>query len=268
MSTDDDIVESLANELGQVKKPAPKPRREPAISKERAIEITKNVKSRGAPATNPPQELDSSIYPWQMQPWETPDAYNAFQVYLSLGPERTTTATGKAIGIAQLVNPPNDRKIRINGKHKAADFENSETRPFAIANWCAKNSWVRRAAAWDSHLAELRFRAYEDEVEAMARRQAANFVRLQEIARKGLDELDKNGVFPTKWSDITNMLDTGAKAERSAMGIREAPLPENPSNFDFSNLTSAELEQFIQLHSKLSQHQLPDNVIVDGNAPS
>lgn len=214
-----------------------------------ATERIKPTKSLAKPtkalAKKPPSALrvlDPTIKPWFKQSFETAEQFNTFQVYLAMGPERSL------LKLTQLLGEQRSPTKALKEPRKNVSGY--------LSDWSSQCLWVIRCQAYDVHLSEIRFKSFECEVENMARRQARQFCRLQEMAAKGLDAYEKAGGYPTKWTDITMMLDAGAKAERAAMGIVDIPVPTQTSNFNFSNLTSSELEQFIALHSKLSQHQI------------
>lgn len=204
--------------------------------------LAKPTKAMAKKPSSALRVLDPTIKPWFKQSFETAEQFNTFQVYLAMGPDRSLAK------LSQLLAEQKSSNGAVRPQRKYV--------PGHLTEWSSQCLWVIRCQAYDVHLSEIRFKSFECEVENMARRQARQFCRLQEMAAKGLDAYEKAGGYPTKWTDITMMLDVGAKAERAAMGIVDIPVPTQTSNFNFSNLTSAELEQFIALHSKLSQHQI------------
>ena len=194
----------------------------------------------------PVGHLDPTIYPWQRQSWETFVAFNAFCLYLSMGANRSI------MGVARTMDNSNSSK-----KSSVTNPKN----PGHYGVWCSKYQWVARAEAWDSHLIEIRYKSFENKVMEMAERQAEQFVELQKVARDAMTQLRDNNVLPSDWMDILKISDVSAKAERLARGVAE---PEPPSNntgkFDFSKLTSEELDQYIKLHTKISGNS--NNMII------
>lgn len=67
--------------------------------------------------------------PWEQRDDETTKAYQAFSVYMRLGPDRSQAALWE--------------KLRKPGQ--------SDKRPGHLARWSAEHEWVDRAKAWDRH---------------------------------------------------------------------------------------------------------------------
>lgn len=79
--------------------------------------------------------MSTAPNPWDRQPKETTQAYEAFDLYRHMGPERSV------IKVAQKC-----------GKYRSQ-----------IGRWSSKWSWVDRAAAWDQHLDKQAQKALERE---------------------------------------------------------------------------------------------------------
>ena len=99
----------------------------------------------------------SEIKPWSRQVGETSKAYEAFEVYRDLGPDRSTRRVSEQLGKSDAL----------------------------IHRWSSKHGWPDRARAWDSMPSETVANAYQE----MAARIAAQHDRL---ATKLADRLERN----------------------------------------------------------------------------
>lgn len=73
--------------------------------------------------------------PWDRQIKESTQAYDAFDLYRNMGPERSCAKVGQKLGKSTTI----------------------------MERWSAKWSWVARAAAWDQHLDKQAQKALERE---------------------------------------------------------------------------------------------------------
>lgn len=85
-------------------------------------------------------------------PREGSKAFAAFKVYLDLGPNRSTAATGKKLGISKTM----------------------------VCRWSTKFGWTDRVAARDAHIAELERQA----IERLACEKAVEWWQLHEPTRR------------------------------------------------------------------------------------
>lgn len=69
--------------------------------------------------------------PWKKTPAESSKAYQAFNEYCNLGPDRSLAVVGQRLG-------------------KSTDL---------MERWSARHGWVERAAAWDEYMAAVERRA-------------------------------------------------------------------------------------------------------------
>lgn len=132
----------------------------------------------------------SEQHPWTSQPGEPSRAYEAFRVYMLLGPKRTLK-----IAAAQL------------GKTESL-----------LTNWSAEYKWVDRAVAYDGYLVNA-------EVDGFAQQVASVRSRHMVITDKLLDRLEKNldllkpGQDPSvRW---TQALVAATKAQKDCLAMRE-----------------------------------------------
>jgi hypothetical protein len=113
------------------------------------------------PATAKPAE------PWDRQPSESPESWAAFVCYLEQGSGRSVRRVAQECG----------------------------KDPSLIARWSSANSWVRRVAAHQRHLDELRRRERDDALVEMSRRQgvqlAAAAQALTQPVRAFLERIEK-----------------------------------------------------------------------------
>lgn len=84
------------------------------------------------------------VEPWEQQPDESPEAFEAFRVYRDLGEARSHLKVCDEIGKARSL----------------------------ISRWSADHDWVARAAAWDFRTDKERQRANLDGIAEMSRRHA------------------------------------------------------------------------------------------------
>jgi hypothetical protein len=140
--------------------------------------------------------------PFEQQPRESDKAFAAFNLYLSLGPERSTRTVGKQLGKSEGL----------------------------IERWAAKFDWRSRVAAHGAHLALVEREA----IEAAARSKAAEWEKREQqlretewtmheraiaAAKRGLDEYMKREKVYANLADIARMLEIASKLGRLATGL-------------------------------------------------
>lgn len=126
--------------------------------------------------------------PWNMRPGETAKAYQAFEVYRDMGPDRSLERVGRAL---------------------------AKTRQ-SLDGWSTRFDWQARVRAFDeAAAAKAADRALEDAAAVRARQAAhAKAIQLramQKIAAVGPDEMSV--------AEATRAWQVGAEAERKALGI-------------------------------------------------
>lgn len=139
------------------------------------------------------------LKPYHKQPKETGKAFEAFKVYLTLGPTRLLKQVA----------------AQVKKNHKL------------IEQWSARWAWVERAAAWDAeHDAAL----FEDMAKAA---KAANLKHLklaEQLVALGIDRLPKPGIDPKTGkpykgavspSEARLLISTAVDMERKALGIAD-----------------------------------------------
>lgn len=123
-----------------------------------------------------------------MRPGETAKAYQAFEVYRDMGPDRSLAKASQRLG------------------------KNTTT----ITQWATANGWVERVRAFDeAAAAKASERALESAVTVRAR-QAANAKAIQERAMLKLEMISADDMSTT---EAIRAWQVGAENERKALGI-------------------------------------------------
>lgn len=125
--------------------------------------------------------------PWERQQGETPRAYEAFTVYRDLGADRSINKTA--------------RKLSKNRT--------------TIAEWSARNDWVKRVAAWDVEQDRIARQTQLEEIKKMRRRHADLATAMLVKAARALQRIPEDEIGP---GTISKLVETGAKLERISRG--------------------------------------------------
>lgn len=123
--------------------------------------------------------------PWERQPGESAQAYEAFHAYLKMGSDRSLRKVAQQLGKSNAL----------------------------ISRWSSTWSWQNRVK---DYIAEQNRKELEEQQEAikkMRKRQAQTAVVLQKKAYSALDKLDITKLEPR---DILRFITEGAKLEREA----------------------------------------------------
>jgi len=110
--------------------------------------------------------------PWEKLSNETTKAYAAFCIYRDLGSERSI-----------------DKVLAVTGKRNRS----------SLIKWSSKYNWVERVQAYDQYLEELKRKEQEQAIIEMSRRHAELAVRMQELIKVRLEEIDVNALSPEIW---------------------------------------------------------------------
>lgn len=127
------------------------------------------------------------IEPWERQPKESAQSFEAFAMYRDMG-----------------VN----RSIR-----KAA--QNLNKAVTTLAEWSSKHDWVKRVAAWDAEQDRIARNEMLAEMTATRKKQRRQAQRMQE---KGMELLEGISLGDAKLSEIVSLLKAGMEQERIAIG--------------------------------------------------
>lgn len=125
--------------------------------------------------------------PWERQKGETSRAYEAFTVYRDMGPDRSINKTAQKLS------------------------KNRTT----IAEWSARNDWVKRAADWDAEQDRVARQAQTDEIKKMRKRHADLATAMLVKAAKALQRIPEDDI---KAGDVSRMVDIASKLERISRG--------------------------------------------------
>lgn len=123
-----------------------------------------------------------SVKSWERQPKESAQAYEAFDLYLKMGTERSC------------------RKV-------AQELSKSDT---IIRRWSSAWSWQKRVRDHDTELARIEFAEAQKAVKKMRERQIQTAMLLQKKAVKALDKLKAETLTP---QEILRFISEGAKLE-------------------------------------------------------
>lgn len=149
------------------------------------------------------------IRPWDRQLGETSKAYAAFLTYRDQGSDRSVQKTCNELG------------------------KNRTT----VQQWCTRNDWVSRVAAWDSMPSRKTEEAYAEMAADIAAQHRALSDKLMERLSRNLDLLPE-GADPTiKWSTAQ------AAAHRSHSFATDLSKPESGVKQEISNQIAALLEK-------------------------
>lgn len=107
---------------------------------------------------------ESTERAWERLPKETTKAYELFNAYLELGPERSL------------------EKLRVATGKKPSYLRQ-------LQRWCSEWAWPERAAHYDDHLQEMKRERHEDVILRMSERHAAELSELQEVLMEPVREL-------------------------------------------------------------------------------
>ena len=125
--------------------------------------------------------------PWERQQGETSRAYEAFCAYRDMGADRSINKTA--------------RKLSKNRT--------------TIAEWSARNDWVKRVAAWDAEQDRLARQAQFEDIRKMRKRHADLASAMLVKAARALQRIPEDEI---KAGDVTRMVETAAKLERISRG--------------------------------------------------
>jgi len=125
---------------------------------------------------------------WERLSNETTKAYAAFCIYRDLGSERSI-----------------DKVLAATGKRNRS----------SLIKWSSRYNWVERVQAYDQYLEELKRKEQEQAIIEMSRRHAELAVRMQELIKARLEEIDVNALSPR---DLATWLDIATKLERLSRG--------------------------------------------------
>jgi hypothetical protein len=159
---------------------------------------------------------------WDKSLDESPPAWESFQLYRNLGPERSIAKTAEEVG----------KDISL------------------LERWSSKHKWVLRANAFDAHADQEIQRLQIKERVDMTKRHARMSMLGQQKLVERLNEMAPEDISS---SDIPRWLDIVVKVERLSRGVSADTAidygPEAP-DLDLSGLNDEELERLDELMNK------------------
>ncbi len=145
---------------------------------------------------------------WERQPKESAQAYEAFDLYLKMGTERSC------------------RKV-------AQQLSKSDT---IIRRWSSAWSWQKRVRDYDAEMARMEFAEAQKAVKKMRERQIQTAMFLQKKAVQALDKLDISELTP---QEILRFISEGAKLEAANRAASTQQAAEDGGNQRAASLASA-----------------------------
>ena len=152
--------------------------------------------------------------PWDRQKGESARAFEAFLVYLQMGPERSVRA------VAQ----------KLSKSHTLA------------GRWSSTYHWVERCRAWDNYLQQEAKKAAAAAVRNMNRRHAQMAAAIQGTAMQALQERGADMVNPNNFAAIVKL---AAELERQSLTAELSEHdPSGPDQREDDPLTKSLKEEF------------------------
>lgn len=164
---------------------------------------------------------------WDRQPAETSRQYEGFQLWLSLPSHQRSY-----IGV--------QRRLRENGE--------THTSAGAISEWCQRNRWMERTAAWDSYtqkrfadeLLEERLRARREASElgrsmrlkALEALQVLNATIYQKVRDPETGEVKMELRSSLSPNEIARLAEVGTRLERDALDLDDTHPDGSPKEPD------------------------------------
>ena len=152
--------------------------------------------------------------PWDRQKGESARAFEAFLVYLQMGPERSVRAVAQKLS----------KSYTLAGR------------------WSSTYHWVERCRAWDNYLQQEAKKAAAAEVRNMNRRHAKMAAAIQGTAMQALQERGADMVNPNNFAAIVKL---AAELERQSLTAELSEHdPSGPDQREDDPLTKSLKEEF------------------------
>ncbi len=152
--------------------------------------------------------------PWDRQKGESARAFEAFLVYLQMGPERSVRAVAQKLS----------KSYTLAGR------------------WSSTYHWVERCRAWDNYLQQEAKKAAAAAVRNMNRRHAQMAAAIQGTAMQALQEREADMVNPNNFAAIVKL---AAELERQSLTAELSEHdPSGPDQREDDPLTKSLKEEF------------------------
>ena len=152
--------------------------------------------------------------PWDRQKGESARAFEAFLVYLQMGPERSARAVAQKLS----------KSYTLAGR------------------WSRTYKWVERCRAWDNYLQQEAKKAAATAVRNMNRRHAQMAAAIQGTAMQALQERGADMVNPNNFAAIVKL---AAELERQSLTAELSEHdPSGPDQREDDPLTKSLKEEF------------------------
>ncbi len=152
--------------------------------------------------------------PWDRQKGESARAFEAFLVYLQMGPERSVRAVAQKLS----------KSYTLAGR------------------WSSTYHWVERCRAWDNYLQQEAKKAAAAAVRNMNRRHAQMAAAIQGTAMQALQERGADMVNPNNFAAIVKL---AAELERQSLTAELSEHdPSGPDQREDDPLTKSLKEEF------------------------
>lgn len=139
----------------------------------------------------------ASGQPWERQPGESKQAYEAFKKYLELGDERSNARVGQELGKSKTL----------------------------IDRWSSVNSWVKRVNAFDDYMSRKELKEHEKQFKEMIDRQLITAKKFQTVALTKLGKMDEKKIMGMRDRDVLEFFLKAADLERE---LRKESIKTNP----------------------------------------
>ncbi len=153
---------------------------------------------------------------WERQEKESSQAFEAFDLYLKMGEDRSLRKVAQELGKSNTL----------------------------ISRWSSAWSWQARVRDYDNEIKRVEFAELQKQAKAMRKRQAQTAMLLQKKAVQALDKLDISELAP---KDILSFISKGAQLEREVLAESEGILAHE-SGAD--NVTSSLADTITEAYRK------------------
>ncbi len=139
-----------------------------------------------------------AIKPWERQPGESEEAFDAFDVYAKMGRDRSIAKAAAG--------------VRNSSGKKGKDKS-------LLERWSSKHGWIVRAAAWDRHVARQENEGHLLGRAEMRSRQIRDAQKLQGQVARRMKTMTDAEISRLKPAEVVMMLKAASEIERKAREV-------------------------------------------------